>query len=65
MQIRALVEAATREAAANLTRTMPSWDDYLTALADRHRLPKFVERLRSWKPKDVEQPAAPGDLGKR
>lgn len=61
----ALVEAATREAAANLTRTTPSWDEYLAALADRYGLPKFVERLRSWKPKDVEQPAAPGGLGKK
>jgi hypothetical protein len=55
----ALVEAATREAADNLTRTMPSWDEYLTALAERHGLPKFVERLRSWRPKDVEQPTEP------
>ena len=51
----ALVEAATREALANLRRSTPSWDEYLAALADRHRLPKFVERLRSWRPEDVEQ----------
>jgi hypothetical protein len=55
----ALIEATTREAAANLTRTMPSWDEYLTALAERNGLPKFVERLRSWRPKDVEQPTGP------
>jgi hypothetical protein len=59
----ALVETATREAASNLTRTMPSWDEYLTALAERHGLPKFVERLRSWYPKDVEQPTGPSGLG--
>jgi hypothetical protein len=52
----ALVEAATQEAAANLTRTMPSWDEYLTALAERHGLPKFVERLRSWQLQNVEPP---------
>jgi hypothetical protein len=56
----ALVEAATREAHDNLKRSAPTWDEYLTALADRHRLPKFVERLRSWKPEDIEQPATPG-----
>jgi hypothetical protein len=55
----ALVEAVTREAAANLTHSTPSWDEYLTALAERHGLPKFVGRLRSWHPKDVEEPAAP------
>lgn len=55
----ALVEAVTREAAANLTHSTPSWDEYLTALAERHGLPRFVERLRSWHPKDVEEPAAP------
>jgi hypothetical protein len=55
----ALMEAVTREAAANLTRSTPSWEEYLTALAERHGLPKFVERLRSWRPKDVEGPAAP------
>jgi hypothetical protein len=54
-----LVEAVTREAAANLTLSTPSWDEYLKALAERHGLPKFVGRLRSWHPKDVEEPAAP------
>jgi hypothetical protein len=49
-----LVEAATREARNNLKRSKPSWDEYLTALADRHKLPKFVERLCSWKPEAVE-----------
>lgn len=48
----------TREAADNLTQSTPSWDEYLTALAERHGLPKFVGRLRSWNPKDVEEPAA-------
>jgi hypothetical protein len=43
-----------REAAANLTHNKPSWDEYLKALAGQHGLPKFVERLRSWNPKDVE-----------
>jgi hypothetical protein len=38
---------------------MPSWDEYLTALAERHGLPKFVARLRSWQPKDVEEPDGP------
>jgi hypothetical protein len=48
----ALVEAATREAAANLTRTTPSWDEYLAALADRQgptevcRAPAVVEPER-------------------
>jgi hypothetical protein len=55
----ALVEAVTREAADNLTQSMPSWDGYLTSLAERHGLPKFVGRLRPWNPKDVEEPAAP------
>jgi hypothetical protein len=57
----ALVEVATREVLANLKRSTPSWDKYLVALADRHRVPKFVERLRSWRPEDVEQPAARAD----
>jgi hypothetical protein len=61
----ALVEAATREALANLKHSTPSWGEYLAALADRHRLPKFVERLRSWRPENVEQPAAPGGLGRK
>ena len=47
----ALVEAVTREAAENLTQSRPSWDEYLTALAERHVLPKFVGQLRSWNPK--------------
>jgi hypothetical protein len=54
----ALVEAVKREAADNLTQGTPSWDEYLTALAERHGLSKFVGRLRSWNPKDVEEPAA-------
>jgi hypothetical protein len=61
----ALVEAATREAHDNLKRSAPTSVEYLTALADRNRLPKFVERLRSWRPEDVEQPAAPRGLGRR
>ncbi|MGB9115741.1 hypothetical protein [Bradyrhizobium sp.] len=59
----ALVEAVTREAAANLTHTMPSWDEYLMALAERHGLPKFVERLRSLTPKEAEEPKGPDGLG--
>jgi hypothetical protein len=55
----ALVEAVTRAAVDNLTQSTPSWDEYLTALAERHGLSKFVGRLRSWNPKDVEEPAAP------
>jgi hypothetical protein len=61
----ALVEAATREAAANLTRTTPSWDEYLAALADRQgptevcRAPAVVE------PERVEQPTAPSGPGKK
>jgi hypothetical protein len=52
-----LIEAVTREAATNLSRTLPSWDEYLTALSERHGLPKFVGRLRS--PTIVEQPTGP------
>jgi hypothetical protein len=42
-----LAEAATREPRDNRKRSKPSWDEYLAALTDRHKLPKFVERLRS------------------
>jgi hypothetical protein len=45
-----VVEAATREATANLTKSCPSWDDYLDTLANRCKLPRFVQRLRSSKP---------------
>jgi hypothetical protein len=58
----ALVDAVTREAAANLTRSTPSWDEYLTALAERHGLPKLVWRLRSWEPPDIEELAKPEGL---
>lgn len=37
-----IVEAATREAAANLTKTNPTWEEYLNLLATRCGLPKFV-----------------------
>jgi hypothetical protein len=50
------IEAATREAAANLTNTCPSWDEYLDALANRCKVPQFAERLRSWTPKENESP---------
>ncbi|QDL96538.1 hypothetical protein [Rhodopseudomonas palustris] len=43
----ALVDAVTREAAANLTRTLPSWEEYLAALSTRTDLVEFVDRLRS------------------
>jgi len=45
-----VVEAVTREAAANLTRTRPSWDEYLNLLARRCNLPNFIARLRSLGP---------------
>lgn len=45
-----VVDAAAREAAANLTKTRPSWDEYLDLLANRCKVPRFAERLRSWKP---------------
>ncbi len=61
----ALVEAAMREAFGNLKRSAPSWDEYLTVLTLRHRLPGFVERLRAWKPEDIEQPTAPSGLEKK
>ena len=44
----AFVHAATREAASNLTRTAPSWDDYLWILEGPQRMPKFAARLRAW-----------------
>ena len=50
----ALVEAATREAAANLTRTTPSWDEYLATLAERHGLPKSPSRPASCSSARVE-----------
>lgn len=42
-----VMEAATREAAANLTKSNPTWEDYLTVLATGWGLPKCVECLRS------------------
>ncbi|WP_164632923.1 hypothetical protein [Rhodopseudomonas sp. WA056] len=42
----ALVDAVTREAAANLTRTLPSWEEYLAVLSKRTDLVEFVDRLR-------------------
>ncbi len=47
-----IVAAATREAADNLTASFPTWDEYLTGLADRQGLQNFVGSLRSWKPHD-------------
>lgn len=42
-----LIEAATREAASNLTKSLPSWDEYVADLDGRAGLKKFVERLRT------------------
>ena len=56
----AIVDAATQEAAASLTRSFPTWEEYLTDLAGRHGLKNFVERLRSWKSKGIEQLPEPG-----
>jgi hypothetical protein len=50
------VEAATREAAANLTQRCPLWEDYLDTLANRCGLSKFAERLRSRTPEDAQEP---------
>ncbi len=47
-----IVEAASREAAENLTASFPTWDEYLTRLADRQGLQNFVGCLRSWTPED-------------
>jgi hypothetical protein len=44
----AFVHAATREAAANLTRTAPTWNAYLEILEGPQRMPKLVARLRAW-----------------
>jgi hypothetical protein len=44
----AFVHAATKEAAANLTRTAPTWHHYLAILEGPQRVPKFVARLRAW-----------------
>ncbi|UZE50003.1 PIN domain-containing protein [Rhodopseudomonas sp. P2A-2r] len=55
----AIVDAATREAAANLSRSFPTWDEYLTDLAGRHGLKNFVDCLRSWTSEDIEQPSKP------
>jgi len=55
-----VVEAATREAAANLTKTLPSWEEYLGSIADRCRVKKFADRLRKWTPQEDQrfQPTA-------
>lgn len=47
-----VVEAATREAAANLTKTSPTWEDYLRAISERCRLKKFADRLRKRTPQE-------------
>ena len=44
-----VVDAATRDAAANLTKTLPSWDEYVEILASRCSLPTFAARLRSFR----------------
>lgn len=41
---------AVREAHANLTKSAPSWDEYLNDLAAKHGLQSFVERLRRNEP---------------
>jgi hypothetical protein len=43
-----VIEAVTREACANLTKTRPTWDEYLDTLAGRCKVPKFVMGLRAW-----------------
>jgi PIN domain len=52
------IEAAAREAAENLTKTSPSWSDYLNDLGERAGLKNFAERLRSLEnaPSDVDLP---------
>ncbi|WP_439364236.1 hypothetical protein ACNJYD_30825 [Bradyrhizobium sp. DASA03005] len=41
------IEAATREAASNLTKSLPSWDEYVADLDSRAGLKKFAARLRT------------------
>ena len=45
-----IVEVATREAAANLTKTNPTWEEYLKVLATCCGPPKFVFCLQSSRP---------------
>jgi hypothetical protein len=54
-----VLEAAAREAVANLTQSNPSWDDYLGTLAGRCGLRKFAQRLCSWTPEDDQEPRSP------
>lgn len=42
-----VMEAATREAAANLTKSNPTWEDYLTLLSTGCGLSNYVDCLRS------------------
>lgn len=42
------IEAATREAASNLTKSLPSWHEYIADLDHRTCLKKFAARLRSF-----------------
>jgi hypothetical protein len=51
-----VVDAVTREACANLTKTRPSWDEYLDTLASRCKVPKFVAGLRAWAPQEDQDP---------
>ena len=46
-----VVDAATREAAANLTIICPTWDEYLDLIATKCKLAKFAARLRAWAPR--------------
>ena len=53
-----LVFAVVREAQANLTKSAPSWDDYLDLLAGRHGLTAFVARLKAFEqslPRGIEE----------
>jgi hypothetical protein len=47
-----VVEAATREAGANLTKALPTWEEYRGSIAERCRLTKFADRLRKWTPQE-------------
>jgi hypothetical protein len=44
------IRQAVDEARNSLKQSMPSWDEYLTLLAERQGLPRFVARLRGVEP---------------
>lgn len=52
-----LLADLTRRAMANLSRSAPSWSDYLDIL-ERNALVGFVDRLRSW-PDELADPEEP------